>query len=100
MNIKLRRSFEGQDSWCAFVEEVGFDFATKKLAYRRSSGGNCERGQWDTPWSDEKEALEFLLGPVPITPEIRDAVVSDILQLPDLEDNGLDYKAVINYGGY
>jgi hypothetical protein len=103
MKIKLRRGFEGQDSWGAYIEEVGID-DQGNLAYRRSDGGNCHWGNYKD-WEPESKAIEFLLGPLPNTPLLRNVLVSAIAQLPDLEPategrGGVLQNGIINFGEY
>jgi hypothetical protein len=109
MKIKLRRDFQGQDRWGAFIEEVAIDGSC--LTYRRSTGGNSSYGE-EGPWQGEKAALTFIFGPVKVTRELRANLFAALLKLPDLpeidlaeidlseidlSDLGADY---INYGAY
>jgi hypothetical protein len=93
MKIKLRRDWQGQDSWGAFVEEVAIDPDDLTLKYRQSTGGNCNYGQYK-PWEGEARALEFLLGPTVVTPELRAHLFVALSKLPDLKE------AEVNYGIY
>jgi hypothetical protein len=77
MKIKLRREWQGQDSWGAFVEEVAINPDDLTLAYRISTGGNCEYGEWKD-WQDETDALRFMLGPIKATSGLRAQLYSDM----------------------
>jgi hypothetical protein len=105
MKIKLRREWQGQDSWGAFVEEIAIDPKTLKLAYRISTGGNCNYGVYES-WQDEKAALEFILGPVQVNGNLRSSLFVALSKLPDLNEINLpkDFTdrttADINYGNY
>jgi hypothetical protein len=104
MKIKLRREWQGQDSWGAFIEEVAIDPDTMKLAYRQSSGGNCDYGVYDN-WQDEKAALKFMLGPIQVNRDLRAQLFIALSKLPDLNTITLpfDYDKPgpsINYGNY
>jgi hypothetical protein len=102
MKIKLRRDWQGQDSWGAFVEEVGIieNGGVTGLRYRQSTGGNCNYGKYQE-WEDEAKALNFLLGPIKVTNTLRKNLIDALSQLPDL--NELDMPngdGNINYGNY
>jgi hypothetical protein len=104
MKIKLRREWQGQDSWGAFIEEVAIDPETDELAYRQSSGGNCNFGTYEA-WEDEKAALKFILGPVNVNKDLRAALFVALSKLPDLKEINLpqDWSgndAEVNYGNY
>jgi len=104
MKIKLRRDWQGQDSWGAFIEEVAIDPDTLKLAYRKSTGGNCEYGVYKQ-WEDEKAALKFILGPIKVNSDLRASLFVALSKLPDLNAPALprDYNEPgheINYGSY
>ena len=99
MKIKLRRDFQGQDSWGAFVEEVGID-EKGRLTYRRSTGGNCDYGKYEG-WQGENRALTLLLGPVRVTKTMKKYLVAALSELPDLEELTLpNGYGDINYGKY
>lgn len=99
MQIKLRRSWDGQDSYGAYLEEVALD-THGHLAYRQSTGGNCSYGSWKE-WESEARALEFLLGPVGGLLDdagILAAFRGTFKQLPDIEP--VNHFPFVNYGSY
>ena len=101
VEIKLRRNWQGQDSWGAFLEEVGIG-ENGHLAYRRSKDGNCEYGTWE-PWQSESNALKFMLGPTKVTKTLSTSLVNALKALPTLSDredpNTLPHNEC-NYGDY
>jgi hypothetical protein len=103
MKIKLRRDWQGQDSYGAFAEEVAIDPKTFKLAYRMSTGGNCNYGAWKD-WQDEADALRFMLGPIKVTLALRTELFVALSNLPDLREltsqEMADGDSDKNYGVY
>jgi hypothetical protein len=104
IRVKLRREWQGQDSWGAFLEEVGLD-ENGEIRYRKSDGGNCHFGNWEE-WQHESAALEFMLGPIDVIPTMRAHVYVALSLLPDLKEVELNRHGVldgaegINYGRY
>lgn len=102
--IKLRRDWQGQDRWGAFLEEVGLD-ERGDIRYRRSDGGNCDYGNWKE-WQPEAAALKFILGPIDVIPTMRGHVYMALALLPNLGEvelskhGVLDGRPEINYGSY
>lgn len=82
MHIKLRRTEVNGDGWGAYCEEIGL-YDNDALAYRVSTGGNCEIGDWNE-WQGESEALAFLLGPIPRSNKLIGALRQALASLPDL----------------
>lgn len=100
MKIKLRRDWQGQDSWGAFAEEIAINPDDLTLAYRMSTGGNCNYGKWKD-WQDETDALRFMLGPIKVTPGLRAHLFVALSKLPDLKEVDMPSgDAITNYGGY
>ena len=100
--IKLRREFQGQDSWGAFLEEVGVD-EKGNLRYRQSNGGNCSFGSWPSSWSAEDDAFAFLLGPTNLSDDLKQQIREAIANLPTLSEFDMNRGFAgdeANYGGY
>ena len=100
IKIKLRREWQGQDGWGAYLEEVGVG-EDGCLRYRRTKSGNCSPGIWKE-WQDEDDALKFMLGPIDVKLSVRAALVVALEKLSDLPEADLTRVEAenVNYGHY